>query len=97
MADRARARVRNKAECSVAIQRNLTEKDHPSLVCKGPGTRGATPVIFGDGKQTRDYVYVSDVIEANLRAALTPAVAGRVFNIATGTACTLNILLGTLY
>ena len=30
---------------------------------------GGTPKIFGDGKQTRDYVYVGDVVDANLRAA----------------------------
>jgi UDP-glucose 4-epimerase len=30
---------------------------------------GGTPLIFGDGKQTRDYVYVGDVVDANLRAA----------------------------
>ena len=34
---------------------------------------GGTPTIFGDGKQTRDYVYVGDVVEANLRAAESDA------------------------
>ena len=29
---------------------------------------GGTPKIFGDGRQTRDYVYVGDVVDANLRA-----------------------------
>ena len=32
---------------------------------------GGTPTIFGDGQQTRDYVYVGDVVDANLRAAET--------------------------
>ncbi len=41
-----------------------------------------TPVIFGDGLQTRDYVYVSDVVGANLRA-LGYRGTGRVFNIGT--------------
>ena len=44
---------------------------------------GGRPVIFGDGRQTRDYVYVDDVVEANLRAADNPGVAGPV-NIGTG-------------
>jgi UDP-glucose 4-epimerase len=34
---------------------------------------GGTPRIFGDGKQTRDYVYVGDVVDANLRAAASDA------------------------
>ncbi|HZN90979.1 MAG TPA: NAD-dependent epimerase/dehydratase family protein [Thermoleophilaceae bacterium] len=44
---------------------------------------GGRPVIFGDGRQTRDYVYVDDVVEANLRAADNPDVGGPV-NIGTG-------------
>jgi UDP-glucose 4-epimerase len=42
---------------------------------------GETPHIFGDGKQTRDYVYVGDVVAATLAAA---GVAGGVFNVGTG-------------
>lgn len=44
---------------------------------------GRRPTIFGDGKQTRDYVYVGDVVGANLKAAA--ATAGGVFNIGTQT------------
>ena len=46
-------------------------------------TAGETPLIFGDGLQTRDYVYVGDVVDANLRAL---AYTGRelAFNIGTG-------------
>jgi UDP-glucose 4-epimerase len=40
------------------------------------------PTIFGDGLQTRDYVYVSDVVEANLRAADSNATGA--FNVGTG-------------
>jgi UDP-glucose 4-epimerase len=43
---------------------------------------GRTPRIFGDGSQTRDYVYVGDVVEATLLAAEH---AGGVFNVGTGT------------
>jgi UDP-glucose 4-epimerase len=42
---------------------------------------GGTPTIYGDGRQTRDYVYVGDVVDAVLRAA---AHAGGVYNVGTG-------------
>ncbi len=40
--------------------------------------------IFGDGGQTRDLIFVGDVVRANLAAAAHPSAAGRVFNICTG-------------
>jgi UDP-glucose 4-epimerase len=43
---------------------------------------GGTPKIYGDGSQTRDYVYVGDVVDAMLRAA---AHDGGVYNVGTGT------------
>jgi UDP-glucose 4-epimerase len=46
--------------------------------------RGEPLEIHGDGKQTRDFTYVSDVVQANLVAAQAPGVAGEVFNIACG-------------
>jgi nucleoside-diphosphate-sugar epimerase len=60
--------------------------------------RGETPVIFGDGQQSRDFTYVSDVITANLLAAgaAPERVAGRVFNIATGQSVTLLQLVAEL-
>jgi nucleoside-diphosphate-sugar epimerase len=57
---------------------------------------GRQPVIFGDGEQTRDFVYVSDVVEANIRAATAPAAAGRAINIATGSTITVNDMLETI-
>ncbi len=47
--------------------------------------------IFGDGAAFRDFVYVEDVVAANLRAAVaaTPSVSGRVFNVARGERTTL--------
>jgi len=54
-----------------------------------------TPTIFGNGEQTRDFVYVSDVVEANMLAASKEAAAGQVVNIATGNKVTLNELLQT--
>ena len=46
---------------------------------------GEAPTINGDGKQSRDFTYVDNVIEANLRACLAPhEAAGEAFNIAYG-------------
>jgi UDP-glucose 4-epimerase len=58
--------------------------------------KGERPVIYGDGEQTRDFVFVSDVVEANVRAATVDKAAGRVINIATGRTVTLNALLQTM-
>ena len=59
-----------------------------------------TPSIFGDGEQTRDFVFVSDVVEANMKAVTTAMTAdtgaGQYYNIATGKKITLNQLLKTL-
>ena len=47
--------------------------------------RGLAPTINGDGEQSRDFTYIDNVIEANLRACLAPKeAAGEVFNIAYG-------------
>ena len=46
---------------------------------------GETPTIHGDGMQSRDFTYIENVIEANLKACLAPAeAAGEAFNIAYG-------------
>jgi UDP-glucose 4-epimerase len=45
---------------------------------------GKPITIFGDGKQTRDFVFVEDVVSANILAATQPAAIGEIFNIATG-------------
>jgi UDP-glucose 4-epimerase len=54
--------------------------------------RGNTPVIYGDGTQSRDFTFIENVMDANLRAMAAPAekVSGRVFNVATGEQITLN-------
>jgi len=55
--------------------------------------RGEPPVIFGDGEQTRDFVYVDDVVEANLLAcAAGEGASGEVFNIGGGASVTVNEL-----
>jgi UDP-glucose 4-epimerase len=50
----------------------------------GAALTGGRPKIFGDGRQTRDYVYVADIVAANLAAAAHPEAHGA-YNIGTGT------------
>ncbi|MFL6333390.1 MAG: SDR family oxidoreductase [Pyrinomonadaceae bacterium] len=57
---------------------------------------GGRPVIYGDGEQSRDFTYVSNVVDGNLRAAESPLAVGRVINCATGRRTTLNELLEAL-
>ena len=54
------------------------------------------PTIFGDGEQTRDFIFVSDVVEANMKAVTTEGCEGQYFNIATANKITLNNLLKIL-
>jgi len=42
------------------------------------------PPIHGDGRQTRDFTYVENIVQANLKAARAPKAGGQVFNIASG-------------
>lgn len=53
---------------------------------------GGQPVIFGDGEQSRDFTYVSNVVDANLRAAESEKAVGALINIANGQRVTLNEL-----
>ena len=58
---------------------------------------GKPPTIYGDGEQCRDFVYIDNVVEANLTALRHPGVfQGEVLNIAQGEAMTLNELVGHL-
>ncbi len=54
------------------------------------------PIIFGDGLQSRDFVYVDNVVSANLLASEAPGVAGKMYNIAGGVRFTLLDLLEAL-
>jgi nucleoside-diphosphate-sugar epimerase len=51
------------------------------------------PVIFGDGTQTRDFTFVGNIVEANLRAAQISLPSGTVVKVATGTRISLNDLV----
>jgi UDP-glucose 4-epimerase len=57
---------------------------------------GERPTVHGDGLQSRDFTYVSDVVAANLAAASVPAANGKVYNIAPGEGATLLDLLAIL-
>ncbi len=57
---------------------------------------GRSPVIYGDGTQSRDFTYVTNNVEANLLACTTPGIAGEVFNIACGERYTLLDLVDTI-
>jgi UDP-glucose 4-epimerase len=63
---------------------------------------GKTPTIFGDGLQSRDFTYVTDVVQALQKAAAVPGISGRAYNVGTGKSVNLlelivelNRLLGT--
>jgi UDP-glucose 4-epimerase len=58
--------------------------------------RGQRPVIYGDGEQTRDFTYISNVVDANLRASETTRGVGQVINAAVGQEVSLNELLSVL-
>jgi len=54
--------------------------------------RDESPVIYGDGEQTRDFTFVSDCIQANWKACYAQGIGGGVFNIATGKKISINQL-----
>ncbi|NBO90869.1 MAG: SDR family oxidoreductase [Planctomycetia bacterium] len=65
-------------------------------------TQGKSPTVHGDGQQSRDFTYVADVVQANLKAAEATGVSGRVYNVAGGRRVSLlnlirllNEILGT--
>ena len=56
--------------------------------------RGEAPVLYGDGEQSRDFIHVDDVVEANERAvAATRGVGGRVVNVGSGQSASLKQVL----
>jgi nucleoside-diphosphate-sugar epimerase len=54
------------------------------------------PTIFGDGTQSRDFTYVANVVDANIRAAEADSGAGETYNVANGERISLNELLKVL-
>lgn len=57
---------------------------------------GRRPIIHGDGRQTRDFTYVGDVVQGVLAACTAPGVAGEVLNVAVGGRISLLELVRTL-
>jgi nucleoside-diphosphate-sugar epimerase len=58
--------------------------------------RGEPITIFGDGGQTRDFTYVSDVVAATRAAAIAPAAPGRVYNVGGGMRVSVNDALALI-
>ena len=59
-------------------------------------SEGRQPTIYGDGEQTRDFTYVSDVVTAVVAASTAPGVSGKAINVACGDRVSVNDLFGTL-
>jgi UDP-glucose 4-epimerase len=57
---------------------------------------GRTPIIYGDGRQTRDFTYVASVVDANLKALTAKGLCGQRVNVATGSRTTLRELLNAI-
>ncbi|MGD9402362.1 MAG: SDR family oxidoreductase [bacterium] len=59
--------------------------------------RGESPVVYGDGEQSRDFTYIDNAVQANLLAATAERAPGTVINVACGERFTLNELLTRLH
>ncbi|HSR46349.1 MAG TPA: SDR family oxidoreductase [Anaerolineales bacterium] len=57
---------------------------------------GEPVTVFGDGQQSRDFVYVGDVVQANLLASEASGAAGEILNIGTGTSVSVKDLVAAL-
>ena len=58
--------------------------------------RGERPTIFGDGRQSRDFTYIDNVVQGNLLACAAPAAVGETINLAAGGGIVLNDLVAQL-
>src|SRR5262249_34553648 len=65
-------------------------------VFAGLVTAGKTPTIFGDGLQSRDFTYVTDVVQALIRAAKAANASGNVYNVGTGRSAAVLDLVAAL-
>lgn len=57
---------------------------------------GRTPIVHGDGLQSRDFTAVPDVVQALIKAATAPGVSGKVYNVGTGKSVTILDLVAAL-
>jgi nucleoside-diphosphate-sugar epimerase len=58
--------------------------------------KGVSPVVYGDGEQTRDFTYVANVVHANLLAAEAKETRGEVINIACGERVSVNLVISLI-
>jgi UDP-glucose 4-epimerase len=58
--------------------------------------KGEPPVIYGDGRHSRDFVFVGDVVQALISAAKSSSAPGKVFNVGTGQSLTISGLWGMI-
>ncbi|MFN6963084.1 MAG: SDR family oxidoreductase [Pyrinomonadaceae bacterium] len=58
--------------------------------------RGQRPIIYGDGEQSRDFTFIANVVDANIKAAQSSSGVGEVMNVANGERTSLNQLLEVL-
>jgi UDP-glucose 4-epimerase len=59
-------------------------------------TNGHQPTVYGDGEQTRDFIYVENIVKANMLACTCKDAVGQVINIGSGIETSLNQLLKTI-
>jgi nucleoside-diphosphate-sugar epimerase len=57
---------------------------------------GETFPLYGDGQQIRDFTFVDDIVEANIRAATNDVPAGTVMNVSGGTSTELSVVVSTI-
>ncbi|MEW6359436.1 MAG: SDR family oxidoreductase [Planctomycetota bacterium] len=57
---------------------------------------GQQPIVYGDGKQSRDFTYVENAVHANLLALVADGVSGEAFNVGCGDRITLNRIIGII-
>jgi nucleoside-diphosphate-sugar epimerase len=58
--------------------------------------RGTTPTVYGDGEQSRDFTYVSNVVDASLRACTAAGASGNVFNVGVGEQHSINQVIAMM-
>jgi UDP-glucose 4-epimerase len=58
--------------------------------------QGKPPIVYGDGEQTRDFIYVNDAVEASMLVLQSPCCAGEVINVGTEEPTTINKLANNL-
>jgi UDP-glucose 4-epimerase len=62
----------------------------------GAMSAGRSPTVYGDGLQSRDFTYVANAVQALIKAAEAPGVAGKVYNVGTGRSITVLDLVAAL-